>query len=284
MKQSANIALYSIFFFIVFMIGGVVGAHLVYNAREANAEPETTDTTVYKERVKSLVQEYRDDPSHRQHLSTSAKDAETPHLFNLKTTYTPIKLATSSIFERGNCPEGNSHNYPKFFEPMGRHYDIGNYIPSHLVRIEDHIPTKYDKEICLDETTAVHLNHMIHDAEQEGHHILVTSGYRSRNTQENLYNGSIRRNGRTRHLRVAEAGHSEHQLGTTVDLSGKSIDEASAAQSFGDSPEGLWVQENAHRYGFIMSYPEGSEDETGYIHEPWHWRFVGTENVEKFLK
>ena len=49
-------------------------------------------------------------------------------------------------------------------------------------------------------------------------------------------------------------------------------------QTFGETPEGAWLQENAETYGFVLSYPDGKEAEmvTGYLYEPWHWRFVGT--------
>ena len=48
-------------------------------------------------------------------------------------------------------------------------------------------------------------------------------------------------------------------------------------EAFGGTPEGRWLQGNAYRYGFVMSYPEGKEAITGYAYEPWHYRYVGVE-------
>lgn len=46
---------------------------------------------------------------------------------------------------------------------------------------------------------------------------------------------------------------------------------------FGETPEGIWLKENAHRFGYIIRYLEGRESETGYQYEPWHIRYVGIE-------
>ncbi len=48
---------------------------------------------------------------------------------------------------------------------------------------------------------------------------------------------------------------------------------------FGGTPQGLWLAGNAHLYGFAMSYPEGGEEITGYIFEPWHYRYIGVEEA-----
>lgn len=72
----------------------------------------------------------------------------------------------------------------------------------------------------------------------------------------------------------AKAGHSEHELGTAIDFnSGEGS--AYLAKKFAETPEGMWLASHSFEYGFIMSYPKGQEDKTGYIFEPWHFRFIG---------
>ena len=87
------------------------------------------------------------------------------------------------------------------------------------------------------------------------------------------------------HLSVGEAeanrfsarpGYSEHQLGTTIDFTSRRA-EFDLTNAFGATPEGQWLDENAVRYGFVMSYPPDKEDITGYVYEPWHFRYVGEE-------
>lgn len=116
---------------------------------------------------------------------------------------------------------------------------------------------------------------MIAAARAEGLEIYVVSSYRSYQTQVGLYAYWVSVLGEQQAARVsARPGHSEHQLGTTVDLSTPAVG-AEPSEEFGDTPEGRWVAENSWRWGFIISYPAGKEAITGYAYEPWHVRWVG---------
>jgi D-alanyl-D-alanine carboxypeptidase len=75
--------------------------------------------------------------------------------------------------------------------------------------------------------------------------------------------------------RVARPGHSEHQLGTTIDVTTEGA--ADVDQSWAASPTGQWIASNAHQFGFLLSYPSGAEERTCYDFEPWHLRYVGRE-------
>lgn len=72
----------------------------------------------------------------------------------------------------------------------------------------------------------------------------------------------------------AKPGHSEHQLGEAMDLN--SLD-----QSFADTTEGRWISDHCAEYGFILRYPQGKTEETGYMSEPWHIRYVGKALAKK---
>lgn len=112
---------------------------------------------------------------------------------------------------------------------------------------------------------------LIDAAAEEGHLLVVTSGFRDHDTQAGTHEDWVRRSGAAAADRLsARPGHSEHQLGLAVDLAG-----TCAYQCFGDTDEGRWVAQNAHRWGFIVRYPEGGEEVTGYAAEPWHLRYVG---------
>lgn len=75
--------------------------------------------------------------------------------------------------------------------------------------------------------------------------------------------------------RVARPGHSEHQLGTTIDVTDEGATDVD--QAWGASPTGQWVASHAHEFGFLLSYPSGAEARTCYDFEPWHLRYVGRE-------
>lgn len=201
---------------------------------------------------------------------------------NKKHALLAITEEDSDLFSQGQCSTGSrSGNEEKFFMPVNKEGAIGESIPARLVEVQDIIPTKGNRAVCLDETTAIHLKEMITAAKEEGHILFVTSGYRSFSTQFRLFTEAVTQAGFEGTRRVAPPGHSEHQLGTAIDLTSQSVQGASAAGNFGSSPEGKWVLNNGYRFGFIQSYENGKEDVTGYMPESWHHRFIGIENATK---
>lgn len=117
----------------------------------------------------------------------------------------------------------------------------------------------------------------------EGMKVSALSTYRSYDFQTNTYDSWVNRLGGEQADRVsAEPGHSEHQLGTTVDLvlpgSGGTLDSLYPGKG---TEEWTWLDQNAHKYGFVMSYRHQQEEITGYKFEPWHWRYVGEELATK---
>lgn len=112
-------------------------------------------------------------------------------------------------------------------------------------------------------------------AQDEGLGLRVISGYRSHDTQAGTYDWWLRHYGRSSaDATSARAGHSEHQTGLAVDLDSTS-GECYLDQCFGATDEGDWVARHAHEFGFVISYPQGAREATGYTYEPWHIRYVG---------
>lgn len=116
------------------------------------------------------------------------------------------------------------------------------------------------------------LEDMLEDAEDDGIDLRVLSGFRSFDEQRDVNQQFQRQFGSGANQFSADQGFSEHQIGTAVDI--VDPETAAATQAFAQTEAYEWLQDNAHRYGFILSYPEGNEY---YIFEPWHWRFVGEE-------
>jgi D-alanyl-D-alanine carboxypeptidase len=110
--------------------------------------------------------------------------------------------------------------------------------------------------------------------------LYAASGYRSYERQDNLYQYQVSLVGLEQaNQLVALPGQSEHQLGLALDVTSHST-ELKLTEKFGETPEGKWLEANAHRFGFIIRYPLGKEHITGYQYEPWHIRYVGTEVAE----
>jgi D-alanyl-D-alanine carboxypeptidase len=104
----------------------------------------------------------------------------------------------------------------------------------------------------------------------------ILAGYRSHAQQAELYGRRVDELGDAEAgSRVARPGHSEHQLGTTIDVTSEG--DTDVDQAWGATPAGQWVATNAHKYGFLLSYPPDASDRTCYDYEPWHLRYVGRE-------
>lgn len=154
-----------------------------------------------------------------------------------------------------------------------------SYAPSDLV-----LPNvlvlghEQNKTLYLREEASQHLEQLFSAAEQEaGLIFLARSGYRSYETQVSLYQRYVDQNGQEAADRFsARAGHSEHQTGLAIDVTADSVN-GQLTTEFGKTAEGIWLKDNAHRFGYIIRYLEGRESETGYQYEPWHIRYVGVE-------
>lgn len=130
----------------------------------------------------------------------------------------------------------------------------------------------------LREDAAAALEEMFAAAKEEGVALATVSGYRSYSKQSTIYSRKKAKEGQEAADRIsARPGTSEHQLGQAMDIAKKGSSQLNSA--FGSTEQGKWVAANAHRFGFIIRYPEEYEDVTGYVYEPWHVRYVGKEQA-----
>jgi D-alanyl-D-alanine carboxypeptidase len=111
---------------------------------------------------------------------------------------------------------------------------------------------------------------LVQDAANAGLNLYVGSGFRSQAYQVDVFAAQVARWGdeETANRYSARPGHSQHQLGTTIDFTND-------FRTFRASEAPLWMRENAHRFGFVLPYTAAASARTGYIDEPWHGRWVG---------
>ena len=122
------------------------------------------------------------------------------------------------------------------------------------------------------------LKAMAEAARAAGAPIQIASAYRSFSRQAATFEHWVNLVGAEQALRSsARAGHSEHQLGTTLDITSRGGLPPWEYRDWATTKAGAWMAANAWRYGFVMSYPKGAFAETCYQYEPWHYRFVGRE-------
>lgn len=158
------------------------------------------------------------------------------------------------------------------------------YIPEDLVVPNvDFIFEDYADRRNLRKPAAQALEELFNAAELEGYNLMAVSGYRSYDYQKELFDNEVAQCGNieTANTSVAMPGESEHQTGLAMDIccsvSGNVLG------GFEGTPEAEWVYEHCHEYGFILRYPKGKTDITGYMYEPWHIRYVG-KKISKEVK
>lgn len=136
------------------------------------------------------------------------------------------------------------------------------------------LPKDYDPGSLSDSAKSA-FDEMQNTAKNDNIKLWIASGYRSYLFQTNLYNNYVLKDGKTKaDTYSARPGHSEHQTGLAMDLN--IID-----SSFEGTPEAIWIEKNCYKYGFIIRYPKGKEEITGYKYEPWHIRYLGKKLAEE---
>lgn len=128
-----------------------------------------------------------------------------------------------------------------------------------------------------------YVDKLINDAQELGLPIIVDSGYRSFKYQQVVLDALIKEKGDEAFKLVALPGSSEHQTGLAIDFAyyenGIYNDDVKE-----NDKEAIWLKNNAWKYGFILRYPKGKENVTGYNFEPWHFRFVGLKLAKYLFK
>lgn len=145
-----------------------------------------------------------------------------------------------------------------------------NYVPPNLSDIDDDYLVSTTKNYMIYSKVWPYLRSLLEDAHKNGVGLKVASAYRSFATQSSLKSSYAVTYGSGANKFSADQGYSEHQLGTAVDFTTEKL--GANFTAFASDPAYKWLLENAHRYGFILSYPK---DNTFYKFEPWHWRYVG---------
>jgi D-alanyl-D-alanine carboxypeptidase len=160
---------------------------------------------------------------------------------------------------------------PELLKKYSKVYFLNeNYIPKKLDEIASTSRFKPNELEYINSQVAPFLSEMLSDAEKDGIHLLIASAYRSFTEQKGLKSAYTTMYGSGANTFSADQGYSEHQLGTTLDFTTQET--GGGLVGFNTTDAYMWLEQNAHKYGFVLSYPK---DNGYYIFEPWHWRFVG---------
>lgn len=153
------------------------------------------------------------------------------------------------------------------FVLVNKYYEVPqDYEPSDLVSVGNGQKMRSE--------AAEHVNKLLKDINADGLYLQAQSGFRSIDLQTRLYNNYVARDGvEEADTYSARPGSSEHHTGLAIDLS----HDGTLEETFEDTKQFEWLDKNAHKYGLILRYPKDKVYMTGYMYEPWHYRYVGVE-------
>lgn len=216
-------------------------------------------------------------------MSTSTETPAVPSTATIEPTATYWPTVTRQVLSAepaaGLVPCNNRHVTDEFLTVATQQFSLpDSYAPSDLVLLSDYFSESVTlgNEIYVRAAIIGPLQQIIEDMRTIGLRPSILSAYRSYNEQvlawrwwNSQYPGRVA-------IMSARPGNSEHQLGDTVDFGSPALDHLFHVD-FANTAEGLWLVDNAHRYGFTLSYPADSYGITGFKYEPWHFRYIGAD-------
>ncbi len=174
-----------------------------------------------------------------------------------------------------NVVINNSTDYIIGKEPVDIRYPLPTtYKPKDLLILDqkwNYHAEDYPKYLRKEALEAFYK--MAEAAKTKNIHLRVVSAFRTFEMQRSLYLRATAKNG-IHQIGTAKPAHSEHQLGTTIDITSLNRKDM-LSSSFDQTPEGRWLKENAHLFGFTQSYTKENSITEGYMPEPWHYRYLG---------
>jgi D-alanyl-D-alanine carboxypeptidase len=192
-------------------------------------------------------------------------------------------------------------------EPPAADENIRSYWAYFLINDAHPLPRDYQpelevidftnsREFYLDARAAPAAVEMLAAAEADGVTLRVVSAFRSQQRQLENFNNYVERLIREQGMseveaivltasQIARPGASEHNAGVALDILSANwfLYNSDVTEAFEQTSEFRWLEENSWKYGFILRYPRGKEDVTGFIYEPWHFRYVGVDIAEQIL-
>jgi D-alanyl-D-alanine carboxypeptidase len=154
-----------------------------------------------------------------------------------------------------------------------------DYVPKDLVPLREYGISTLGSE-TLRREAAERLGRLVQDAAADGEKLVVASAYRSYEQQQRSYQSLVGVLGADAGRLSATPGHSQHQLGTAVDFTNAAAGYKLGVR-FARTSAYRWLEHHAWEYGFVLAYPRGEEEQTGYRWEPWHYRYVGVREAKR---
>ncbi len=273
MKPTASFLSYGVIIptiIILILIAAIVYGGLEYKTLKANFEETkirfASTTEEFEIKVKTLEDSLESQKEENIELTAELRE-EAERNGRLAREVKKITTTVSEIEKLRKLDKQLLEKYSKIYF-LNEHY-----VPSSVSQLASSYVLPSDKKVMIHSSVEPFLTDMIDEAKEDAIDLRVTSGYRSFVEQTSVKSTHVMIYGAgTANQFSADQGYSEHQLGTTIDITTPSV--GGAYNSFENTPAYTWMQNNAYKFGLILSYPKNN---IYYQFEPWHWRFVGTD-------
>lgn len=219
--------------------------------------------------------------------TTGAAGGATPPASNAAATPAPANGTDSNKGKSATDAKGGAEqvvtNPESVSVLVNKQYALpSSYEPKDLVY--PNVPFTFKEQLekrKMRKEAAQALEKLFDGAKKDGIALAGVSAYRSYATQKTVFNNYVKKDGEEKARNYsAVPGHSEHETGLAIDVSG-SDGKCAAEDCFGNTKEASWLAKHASEYGFIVRYLKGKESITGYQYEPWHIRYVGTQAAKE---
>ena len=283
-----NNRLFLIFLVLIIISGGIIGYFVYENyllkEYKLVLEKEVTQTSSnFISTIKKLNTTIKDlelviASTQEELLRTKAEYDNLIVKYNLeKDRMDAFSSQIGNIQGKVGVLEKLSQTDPELLKKYSKVYFLNeNYVPATFIKIDTAYTYNPKTDYLIYSQIWPFLKDLITAAEVEKIDIEVISAYRSFGLQSVIKSSHLIIFGSGANKFSADQGYSEHQLGTTVDFTTSEI--GATYLGFEKTPTYQWLLDNAYKYGFILSYPEGNQY---YQYEPWHWRFVGRALAQK---
>lgn len=255
---------------------GINGNETIYEKTDEETETETESEKDITDEDTESETESQTESEGDTITEESSEDTETETEVETKEEVVYEKIPNEDIETYNGMPLNFEDSYKVVFREdnltiVNKKFRLDpQYVPENIVNMDGQY-TVYGYAQLQSEAYDAFLK-MREASEQEGLDLRISTGYRDYDFQKKLYTGYLKDDSQEEVDKLsARPGHSEHQLGVAADFSGGKNN----LEKFTGTPEQLWMEKNAHNFGFILRYPEGKEDITGFSPESWHYRYVG---------
>lgn len=274
----------SIFLLIAF-VGSLAYGFNLYQTKQTLNDEITQRESEYNKKIEANSLKFREQEEVIALLEVALEEEKNAY-DDLNDDFKDLERQISKINKSVGTLEKLQYTDPELLAKYSKVYFLNeHYEPENISAINDDYLINKNVVITVSSQITDFLDDLMDEAEDDDMDLKILSGYRSYEKQKALKQTYINTYGQeAADTFSADQGHSEHQLGTTVDFTTSAL--GGNLSAFDTTEEYGWLQDNAYKFGFVLSYPENNEF---YKFEPWHWRFVGKDLArdlhrdEKFL-